>query len=332
MTDLPTPSRRALIGGAAALLATSAVHAQVAPSDETVPLWPGTIPGADGLGHHAAIARKIDDQSHDPAHPDRWVTGIDRPVLVVRRPARPTGAAVLVMPGGGYGFLSYDNEGVSQADWLARAGITSFILLYRLPGEGWSDRALVPLQDAQRAMRVIRSGAARFGVDAGRVAILGFSAGGHLAGSLATRWAERTYAPVDAADRLSARPDLAGLLYPVVSMAAPFTHGGSRDMLLGMDAPEALRQANSVESRVTANTPPMFLTHAGDDGLVPVANSLALYAAMVAQHRPAELHCFDKGGHGFGARLPATMPAAHWPALFHRFGAAHGIFTGAGPA
>lgn len=323
MTD---PTRRTLLvaGTLLAAASTRSAVAQIGRDDEVVSLWPGAVPGATPAT--ARIARRIDDQSKDPAHLDRWVRGVARPVLVVRRPARPSGAAVLIIPGGGYEFLSYDNEGTSQAAWLNARGITAFILLYRLPAEGWQNRAVVPLQDAQRAMRVIRAGAQRFGIDAARVATLGFSAGGHLAGSLATRHAERTYAPVDAADRLPARPDLAGLLYPVVSMAAPFTHGGSRDALLGPGASESLRHATSIETRVTADTPPIFLVHAGDDGLVPVANSLALYAALRAHERAAELHVFDEGGHGFGERLPRTMPASTWPDLFHAFGRRKGVF------
>jgi acetyl esterase/lipase len=315
-------TRRTILAGGTALLAAAATSAQIAPSDEVVPLWPGAIPGRRGT----PIVRRIADQSHDPATPDRWVSGIDRPLLVVRRPARPNGAAVLVMPGGGYGFLSYDNEGTRQAAWLTARGVTVFILLYRLPGEGWADRALVPLQDAQRAMRVIRAGATRFAIDPQRVAVLGFSAGGHLAGSLATRHAERSYRPVDAADALPARPDLAGLIYPVVGLEATFTHAGSRDALLGRDAPAALRRTASVETRVTAATPPTFLVHAGDDGLVPVANSLALYTALLAAKRPAELHVFDEGGHGFGTRLPPTMPASAWPDLFAAFARRKGVF------
>lgn len=317
-------TRRTLLLGAATLaaIAPAALQAQTRPDDEIVPLWPSAIPG----DRHAAIVRKIVDQSHDAKRLDRWVTGIAQPALLVRRAARPNGAAVLVIPGGGYGFLSYDNEGEEQAAWLNARGITVFILLYRLPSEGWANQPLVPLQDAQRAMRVIRAGAARFKVDPARIAALGFSAGGHLAGSLATRFAEPTYAPLDRLDALSARPDLVGLIYPVVSLEAPFTHGGSRDNLLGRDAPAALRHAGSVETRVTAETPPTFLVHAGDDGLVPVANSLALYTALTALKRPCELHAFDAGGHGFGVRLPRTMPASAWPDLFHAFGASKGIF------
>lgn len=316
--------RRTLIaGGAAALAAMPAADlAQTSPSDELVALWPGAIPGQ----RKVKIERRVDDQSQDSAHPDRWLTGIAQPMMVVRRPAKPNGAAVLILPGGGYGFLSYDNEGTSQAAWLNARGVTAFILLYRLPGEGWDARELVPLQDAQRAIRLIRGRAAGFAVDPSKVAVLGFSAGGHLAGSLATRHAEPVYRPVDRADTLSARPDLAALLYPVVSMAAPFTHGESRDALLGLDAPAALRDAASVETRVTQDTPPTFIVHASDDGLVPVQNSLALHTALNAAHRPSELHVFDEGGHGFGVRLPRTIPASAWPDLFYAYGQRKRVF------
>lgn len=319
-----SPSRRQVLQGGVALAATGAagVWAQNGPAEERVPLWPERPPGARG----AAIVRKVEDKSRDPARTDRWITGVAEPVMTVRRPARPNGSAVLIVPGGGYGFLSYDNEGVSQADWLNARGITGFILSHRLPAEGWDGRALVPLQDAQRAMRLIRAGAARYGVDPARVAVLGFSAGGHLAGSLATRHSERVYQPVDRADTLSARPDLAGLVYPVVSLEAGFTHGGSRDKLLGSGASaEALRTA-SVDRRVGPDTPPIFLIHASDDTVVPVANSLTLYSAMLAAERPAELHVFDQGGHGFGVRLPQATPAAAWPDLFHAYGVRRGVF------
>jgi len=290
---------------------------------ESIRLWPGRAPGA----RDTAIVRHMQDRTGGVPRRDRRATGIADPVLLVRRPARPTGAAVLVLPGGGYGFLAVDNEGEEQAAWLNARGITAFILYYRLPAEGWSDQALVPLQDAQRAVRLIRAGAIGFGIDPGRVAVLGFSAGGHLAGSLATRHAERIYAPIDAADRLSARPDMAALIYPVVSMAEPFSHAGSRDKLLGLDAPADRRRLASVETRVDADTPPTFLAHAGDDPVVPVANSLALYGALIAAKRPAALHIFDEGGHGFGVRLPTASPASAWPDLLHAWGVRRGVFV-----
>lgn len=326
MTFTSVSRRHLLQGGVAAIAASKAgiASARQARAEERVPLWPGRPPGYRG----SRILRRVDEQSRDPTKTDRWITGIAEPELVVRRPARPNGSAVLLVPGGGYGFLAYDNEGTSQAAWLNVRGITAFILSYRLPGEGWNARELVPLQDAQRAMRLIRAGAASYGIDAGRVTVLGFSAGGHLAGSLATRHAERVYAPGDRVDALSARPDLAGLVYPVISLEADFTHAGSRDNLLGPGASAASLRAASVDRRVGPDTPPVFLLHASDDGLVPAANSLALYSAMTATNRPAELHLFDEGGHGFGVRLPRTMPAAAWPELFHAFGRRKGVFSG----
>jgi acetyl esterase/lipase len=316
-------SRRAVLqAGATLAILPGIAMGQPFAGEETVPLWPGAIPGDRGT----AIRPKNDDQSKDPAHPDRWLTGIDRPVLAVCRPVRPNGAAVLIVPGGSYRFLAYDNEGTSQARWLNERGVTAFILRYRLPVEGWIGRSEVPLQDAQRAMRIIRAGAQRFAVDPARVAVLGFSAGGHLAGSLATRHAEPLYTAMDEADRLSARPDLAALIYPVLSMAAPFTHIESRDDLLGEGAPLAERERHSIEMRVDAQTPPTFLVHASDDGLVPVQNSLALYAALLAASRPAELHVFDEGGHGFGVRVPQALPVMSWPRLFTTYAARKGVF------
>lgn len=317
-------TRRSLLGvGSALMLApVTARAAELMEAQEHVPLWPGKIPGDLGT----KIARRIDNRSGNDAHPDRWIYGIARPELIVFRPANPNGAAVLCMPGGSYEFLAFDNEGAEQARWLNARGITVFVLLYRLPAEGWGQRQDVPLQDAQRAMRVIRRDAAKYGIDPKRVAALGFSAGGHLCGSLTTRHAERTYAPVDAADQLSARPDLSAMIYPVVTLDGPETHTGSRDNLLGKDAPEALRRSHSVDQRVDADTPPLFLVHAENDGTVPVANSLDLYKAMLDHRRPIEMHLFDQGGHGFGARLPADMPGSEWPRLFARFAARKGVF------
>lgn len=314
--------RRRLLGMAGALAAAPLMPAVAQTTgEEVLPLWPAGAP--DRLA--APLTEKFADQSHDPAHPDRFVTGVSTPRLIVHRPAQPNGAAVLLCPGGGYGFLSYDNEGVTQARWLNQHGITAFILLYRLPSEGWADRTNVPLKDAQRAMRLIRANAARYRLDAQRIMVIGFSAGGNLAGLLATRHRDALYAPIDAADALPARPDAAGLIYPVASLSAPYTHVGSRDALLGPGSAPAAQQQYSVELQVDARTPPCFLVHAGDDGLVPVANSIGLYTALQAQARPAELHIFNEGGHGFGVRLPETKTASAWPRLFRAFAASQGV-------
>jgi len=317
-------TRRTLLrmGSALMLAPVAARAAELMEAQERVPLWPGKIPGDIG----STIVQWIDRRSGTDAHPDRWIHGVPRPELIVFRPQQSNGAAVLCIPGGSYEFLAFDNEGAEQARWLNARGVTVFVLMYRLPAEGWAHRADAPLQDAQRAMRVIRRDAAKYAIDPKRIAALGFSAGGHLCGSLATRHAEQVYAPVDAADRLPARPDIAGLIYPVVTLAGPAAHGGSRDNLLGKDAPEALRRSHSVDQRVDAATPPLFIVHAEDDGTVPVLNSIDLYRAMLDHKRPAEMHLFDEGGHGFGTRLPAAMPAAEWPRLFARFAARKGVF------
>ena len=316
-------TRRTLLGAgsALALAPLAARAAELMDAQEHIPLWPGKIPGDIGT----KIVSRIDNRSGDDAHPDRWIYGVARPELVLFRPANPNGAAVLCMPGGSYEFLAFDNEGAEQARWLNARGVTVFVLKYRLPAEGWGQRQDVPLQDAQRAMRVIRRDAAKYGIDPKRVGALGFSAGGHLCGSLTTRHAEQTYAPVDAADQLSARPDVSAMIYPVVTLDSPATHIGSRDNLLGKDAPETLRRSHSVDQRVDADTPPLFLIHAEDDGTVPVENSLDLYKAMLDHKRPVEMHLFDQGGHGFGTRLPADMPGSEWPHLFARFAARKGL-------
>lgn len=318
------------LGIAGAGLAAPAGFAQSKPvprphpdADHLLPLWPGRPPGAPA----PLPVLKVEQRSSDPAFNDRWLTGIDRPGLTVRRAATPNGAAVMILPGGGYGFLSWDNEGEEQARWLNALGVTCFILSYRLPREGWASRETVPLADAQRGLRLIRANASKCGIDPERIGILGFSAGGHLGGSLATRHAEKVYDPIDAADRVSARPGVAGLIYPVVRLAEAFTGGDSRSNLLGSDQSEARLATTSIDLSVDGETSPMFLAHASDDGLVNVTNSLVLYQAMVAAKRPVELHAFDKGGHGFGARLPKDTPASAWPTLFAAYARRLGVFA-----
>lgn len=318
-------SRRAVLAGSAITAGAAALpgtaFAQIDSGDEILELWPSAPPGSGT----APPPLKIEDHAASGGARDRIITGIARPFIVVVRPAKPNGAAMLVVPGGAYMVLAYDNEGMSQAKWLADRGITAFVLMYRLPGEGWQHRADVPLQDAQRAMRLIRSRASRWKVDPERLGVLGFSAGGHLAGSLATGYAEEVYQPVDEADRLGARPRVAGLIYPVVSMEAPFSHSGSRDTLIGTPSTPELRRNRSLEHRVTAATPPLFLVHACNDDVVPVENSIALFGAMRASQRPIAMHLFEDGGHGFGAHLPPQMQGAAWPELFMRFAATHGL-------
>ncbi|MBN2971113.1 alpha/beta hydrolase [Roseomonas aeriglobus] len=310
-----TIDRRTLL--AASLSAVPAgVVAQTLPpisAPETIYLWPSR----DGPGlTNAALAEVVENRSQDPARPDRAVWGVRQPRMDVYRPAQANGAAMLVMPGGGYTRLSSDNEGREQARWLTARGITVFVLTYRLPAEGWRDPANTPLADAQRAMRLIRANAARFGVDPARVGAMGFSAGGHLCADLATRFGRAVYAPVDAADQLSARPTIAAPIYPVVSMEEDLAHAGSRAKLIGADATETMVIEHSPDRQVTKDTPPLFIIHAEDDATVKVANSLALHAAARGAGVPVEMHLFEKGGHGFGwGRRTAGLPAHLWPDL-----------------
>lgn len=319
-----SPDRRALFGLAAAAAASPALSAAVQPPPdptETVVLWPGRPPGAQ----HVLPREEIVDRVKTSGFQDRYVTGIGRPLMTVFRPARPNGAAVLIAPGGGYVRVVIDKEGFEVGRRLAEAGVTSFVLRYRLPAEGWDRQADAPLQDAQRAMRLIRAGAATFGIDPKRVAAMGFSAGGHVAASIATRYGAEVYAPVDAADRLDARPDLSVLMYPVIDMARPFAHAGSRHALLGNPPAPGAEALYSPQLRVTAATPPTFLVHAWDDPSVPTENSLSYLAALRAAKVAAEAHFFAEGGHGFGIGLAKGKPVAVWPDLFLAWSARRGF-------
>jgi acetyl esterase/lipase len=272
---------------------------------QTIPLWPGEPPG----GGFAA-------QTLPPNWSPVFLRNVAKPDLHVFRPAQPSGQALLVVPGGAYWFVSVANEGVALAERMTALGVTVFVLTYRLPGEGWKARSDVPLQDAQRAMRVIRARAKQFGIDPASLSVLGFSAGGHLAATLAVQHAERTYEPVDDIDRASARPFAAGLIYPVVTMMSPWTHDRSRQLLLGEPAMDADIRRRSAELHVDADTPPTFLVHALDDDAVPVENSLRMMKALRAAGRPAEAHLLQEGAHAFGTGYPNT-PSERWVDLFN---------------
>jgi acetyl esterase/lipase len=271
----------------------------------TIPLWPDDPPG------RGSFAPQPVPEGMSPV----FVHNVFRPDIRVFRPARPDGRALLVVPGGSYSFVSIANEGLDVASRMTRHGVTVFVLTYRLPGNGWSRRSDVPLQDAQRAMRVIRANASRFAIDAAGLAVLGFSAGGHLAATLATRHAEQTYARVDSIDDHSARPLAAGLVYPVITMETPVTHELSRKQLLGETPGVADIERRSAERHVDPSTPPAFVVHAFDDLAVPVENSLRYVNAMREAKRPVEAHLLQEGGHAFGVGLSRT-PSEVWPSSF----------------
>lgn len=279
---------------------------------ETIDLWPQGAPGMPA----APSVETVTERSTDRLVTDRAVLGITRPRMAVFRPDRPNGAALLLTPGGGYRHVVVDKEGYEMARWAAARGFTCFVLFYRLPDEGWVAGPDVALTDAQRAMRLIRHRAPRFGIDPERVAAMGFSAGGHLCADLAARFAARVYDPVDAADQLSAKPHSAAPIYPVISMTLPVAHAGSREKLLGPSPSPALEAAHSPDRNVPADAPPHFIVHAEDDGAVPVENALLLRQALKEKGIPVETHLFQNGGHGFGLRLAIGKPAAAWPELW----------------
>jgi len=269
----------------------------------------------------------VRERSTDPVYNDRIILRVARPRMAVFRPARPNGAAVLITPGGGYSWVVIDKEGYEVARLLRDQGVTIFVLFYRLPGDGWAAGPNVALGDAQRAIRLIRHHASGLGVDPRRICAMGFSAGGHVCADLLTRFAFPAYAPVDAADRLSARPDVAAPIYPVISMSAPLAHAGSRRNLIGENATDALERAHSPHLNVPADAPPCFLLHAEDDASVPVGNTLLLREALRTQGIPVETHLYPDGGHGFGLRLARGHSVEHWPRLFIAWAIRQGLWT-----
>lgn len=279
-----------------------------------IELWPGGVaPGSERV----SLPQRIFDRGVLPnGSRDRAITGITRPYLVVYRPGRPNGTSLLVLPGGGYERVVLDKEASTLVPVLANdEGFTLFVLRYRLPGEGHAQARDAPLADAQRALRLIRSCAAEWRLDANRVGVMGFSAGGHLAASLGTRFDTPVYVDVDAHDRASARPDFMLLGYPVIDMTSRHAHLESRRQLLGPHPEAAALASYSPQLAVDARTPPTFLLHASDDAVVPVANSLLFHDALRAAGVPAELHVYAVGGHGFGVHAIAGSRLADWPRI-----------------
>ena len=321
-----TFNRRTALGLAALAATARPVAAMIpvsqnAPADptETIRLWPGAAPG----GERVTVTPRVTERSTDPAFHDRFAQYTTDPILTVLRPARPNGASLLLIPGGGYKWAVVDKEGLDCARVFAAAGVTCFVLRYRLPGDGWAAGPDAPLQDAQRALRLVRAQAAAHGLDPGRGAVLGASAGGHLAGRLTAR-EDATYAPVDDADGLSHRPDLSILLYPVATMSDPHVHAGSRLELLGPTPTAEAMERYSLERMDWTGRPPTFLLHAIDDEAVPVENSLQLLTTLRAAAVSTEAHLFEEGGHGFGIRLIEGKPAATWPLLVMAWATRHG--------
>ena len=324
MATDPALDRRALLGlGALAMTTPGLARAQAPTSTiEVMDLWSGKPPGGEKVTvTEQVILRKPGGDPNDTAY-----LNITKPWLMMRRPAKPNGAAILMIPGGGYIRVAVGKAGGPIDAWIADQGVTAFVMDYRLPADGWAAGPDVSLQDAQRAIRLIRANAGKWGLDPERVAVTGFSAGGHVAARLATRFATETYAPVDAADRLPTRPMAAGLFYPVVTMTAPHAHGSSLKSLLGANPTNAQRLAVSAEHDIPADAPPTFIAAAADDKVVPMENSLMMFQALRAQKIASELHVFESGDHGFGLTGPGGV-ALPWPALLSAFFKRHGLYA-----
>ncbi len=259
----------------------------------TIPVWPGAAPG---------VAANLPAEADTTTAKDNLIAGrplirlgnVSTPTLTLYRPkGKSTGAAVVVFPGGGYQILAIDLEGTEVCDWLNSAGITCVLLKYRVPDTGPYPKSAAALQDAQRALGLVRAHAAEWKIDPNRVGVLGFSAGAHLAAALSTHFDQRLYDPIDAADKLSCRPDFAVIVYP------------------GYLALSDKNFAPNADINPTAQTPPTFIVQSEDDP-VHVENAVVYYMALKNAKVPAELHIYAEGGHGYGLRRTA-LPVTTWP-------------------
>lgn len=270
---------------------TAKVTAEQADTSKKVELlWPKGAPGAKGTEDG------------------------DKPTLTIYLPPKEkaTGTAVVICPGGGYGHLAMDHEGHQVARWLNSFGVAGFILKYRHRNSGAGYGHPAPLQDAQRAVSMVRSRAKEWNINPNRIGILGFSAGGHLASTAGTHFHKGKTDAKDPVDRVSCRPDFMVLIYPVISLIEWCAHSGSRRNLLGNKTDEKLVENLSNERQVTPETPPTFLVHTYEDKGVPAENSIYLYLALRKAKVPAEMHIYQKGRHGFGLGQKHG-PVSSWP-------------------
>ena len=272
-------------------------------AQKLIPLYDGAVPNA-----------KPCDVNQKEIIDTTWsktgiliVSGITTPTITVFEAPKEkrNGSAVLIIPGGGYGIVAAGHEGNDFAKAFNEQGITAFVLRYRLPNDAcMENKSYVPLMDAQQALYFIRKNAKQYGIDENKVGVLGFSAGGHLASTVGTHFNDAVRKELASSNL---RPDFLILGYPVISFKDSITHIGSRDNLINKNPDQKLVQYFSNEEQVTAKTPPTFLVHASDDGAVKVANSIKFYEALIKNNVPAEMHIYEKGGHGFGMNNPTTQ-------------------------
>ncbi|GIQ60874.1 beta-xylanase [Flavobacterium collinsii] len=266
--------------------------------NQIIPLWnaiPGELKTSNYIENESVKDGKVQSTS--------LVTIPTLSIFLPKEP-KPNQTAVLIFPGGGYQHLAIDKEGTKVANWLNSLGIAAFVIKYRLPSDQiMKDKNIGPLQDAQEAMRYVRQNAAKYSIDSNKIGIMGFSAGGHLASTLATHYDDVTY---ETSSKISARPDFTLLIYPVISMQNGITHKGSQVSLLGNHSSQELLDFYSNEKRVNSKTPAAFLIHATDDTVVLPENSINYFLALKKNDVPAELHLYEKGGHGFGLGVNNT--------------------------
>lgn len=278
----------------AVVLATSInIHAQT-----VIPLYKGKVPNS--IKHSEQEVKNVND-----AGQIRY-SKVTQPTLEIHLPeaGKANGTAIVIIPGGGYGIVSYTNEGTDIAREFNKMGIAAFILKYRLPSDKiMADKTIGPLQDAQQAIKTVRMRAKEWGVDTAKVGIIGFSAGGHLASTAGTHF---TKSVIDNKEKINLRPDFMILMYPVISLTEELMHKGSRDNLIGSNPSIQLTSLYSNNTQVTEKTPPTILIHAGDDKTVKVENSLRFYESLLKCGVPAEMHIYPKGGHGFGVNNRTT--------------------------
>ncbi len=289
--------RRASLSLLACILLTSLAGAADKPL--VLDVWPGKVPGDVGIpGEEKFIELMVDGKPRQVAgKPTKWLTNVTKPTLTVYRPAKDkdTGVAMLICPGGGYHNLGWDVEGEEVAAWLNSIGMTGIILKYRCPrrpGDVKGEPPAGPLKDAQRAVSLVRSKAKEWGIDPQKIGMVGFSAGGHLAGATATNFDRRTYESVDEVDKVSCRPDFAIMLY------SGYLKVKDKDEL-------------SPDLRVSARTPPILLVHATDDPISQVDHSVIMYLALKRAGISTEMHLYASGGHGFGVRK-SDFPCSTW--------------------
>ena len=259
-----------------------------------LPLWPNGVPNQN-------TSEEVENKMYRDI---LRISNVQNPTLEVFLPSKKTatGQAVVICPGGGYSILAYDWEGIDIAKWYNAQGIAAVVLKYRLPKSSTLIQPeIAPLQDAQKAIRLVRHHAKKWNIDPSQVGVMGFSAGGHLASTLGTHYDENVLGDSkDPIDSLSARPDFMVLIYPVITFDKKYYHGGSKNNLIGKNASQELIDHYSNDLQVSSQTPTTFLLHTTDDKAVPVANSLLFYQALERNGVSVEMHIYPEGGHGFG--------------------------------